>query len=126
MNYEKLRCLFSQKMLKEDEQLSMQLAIENYSYICGSPILLEDHPLYNILFVRINQTCHDHIEQIYYSYKIQYLPICYFCEEADELVEPDEKSKNEWQTIYPLCNSCQNKELRWFTKGKMHIKKQKT
>ncbi|CAG8757542.1 1094_t:CDS:2, partial [Funneliformis caledonium] len=87
MNCGKLRCLFSQKMLKEDEQLSI-----------------------------INQTCHDHIEQIYYSCKIQHLPICYFCGEADELVEPDEKSKNEWQTIYPLCNSCQNKGLRWFTK----------
>ena len=55
-------------MLKEDEQLSIQLAFENYSYICGSPIFLEDHSLYNILFVRINQTCHDHIEQIYYFF----------------------------------------------------------
>lgn len=125
MNCGKLRCLFSQKILKDDEQLSVQLAFENYSYTCGSPFLPEDHQLYNIIFVRINQTCHDHIEQVYYSCKILHSPICYFCGEADELVEPDERSKNEWQTIYPLCSSCQNKGLRWYTKGKMHIRKRK-
>jgi hypothetical protein len=113
-------------MLKDDEKLSIQLAFENYSYICGSPILPEEHPLYNTLYIKINQTCYDHIEQIYYSCKVLHSPICYYCGEEDELVEADERSKSEWHTIYPLCSSCQNKGLRWFTKGKMQVKKRKT
>ena len=96
-------------MLKDDEILSIQLAFENYSYICGSPILPEEHPLYNILYVKINQTCHDHIEQVYYSCKVQHLSICYYCEE-DELVETDEKSKEKKTIVVSIYINKKKKE----------------
>ncbi|CAG8650116.1 9466_t:CDS:2 [Funneliformis mosseae] len=42
---------------------SLQMAMEIFVYTCGSPIVPEDHPLYNKIFVRMNLTCNSPIEQ---------------------------------------------------------------
>ena len=59
--------------------------METFVYTCGSPIVPEDHPLYNKIFVRMNLTCNSPIEQVYYSSKVEHFQICYYCGEKELL-----------------------------------------
>ena len=99
------------------------MAIETFAYTCGSPIVPEDHSLYNKVFVRMNLTCDLPIEQVYYSCKVEHLQICYYCGKENNLVKPSHEILSRFQTVYPLCEVCQEKGKDFFTKGKMQMRK---
>ncbi|POG67325.1 hypothetical protein GLOIN_2v1779563 [Rhizophagus irregularis DAOM 181602=DAOM 197198] len=58
----KLRCIFSKYVLRESDSEILQTAMKMFAYTCGSPIVPENHPLYNKVFVRMNLTCDSPIE----------------------------------------------------------------
>jgi hypothetical protein len=87
----KLRCIFSKYLLEETDSEILQMAMETFAYTCGSPIVLENHPLYNKVFVRMNLTCDSPIEQIYYSCRIEHSQVCYYCDEEDNLINPSQE-----------------------------------
>ncbi|CAG8453862.1 8482_t:CDS:2, partial [Funneliformis caledonium] len=92
------------------------MAMETFVYTCGSPIVPEDHPLYNKIFVRMNLTCNSPIEQVYYSSKVEHSQICYYCGQEENLVEPSQEISSRFQIVYPLCEVCQEKGKDFFTK----------
>ncbi|RGB29723.1 hypothetical protein C1646_766260 [Rhizophagus diaphanus] len=51
--------------------------METFAYTCDSPIVPENHFLYDKIFVRINLTCNLPIKQMYYSL----YPLCEVCQE---------------------------------------------
>ncbi|CAB4382673.1 unnamed protein product [Rhizophagus irregularis] len=84
----KLRCIFSKYVLRESDSEILQTAMETFAYTCGSPIVPENHALYNKVFVRMNLTCDLPIEQTYYSCRIEHSQVCYYCGEEDNLINP--------------------------------------
>lgn len=97
--------------------------METFAYTCGSPIVPENHPLYNKVFVRMNLTCDSPIEQIYYSCKIEHSQVCYHCGEKDSLVSPPQEILSRFKTVYPLCEICQENGKTFSTKGKLQMRK---
>ncbi|PKK56469.1 hypothetical protein RhiirC2_796970, partial [Rhizophagus irregularis] len=59
----KLRCLFSQYVLDDSDYEALQTAMETFAYTCSSPIVPENHFLYDKIFIRMNLTCNLPIEQ---------------------------------------------------------------
>ena len=49
------------------QKSQFQHIIDEWDYSCGSPLILKDHALYNVLFVREKITCESPIELAYYS-----------------------------------------------------------
>ncbi|CAB5394545.1 unnamed protein product [Rhizophagus irregularis] len=96
----KLHYLFSQYVLDDSDYEALQTAMETFAYTCGSPIVPENHFLYDKVFVRMNLTCNLPIEQVYYSCKIKHSQICYYCGEEDNLVEPSQEILSQFQTVY--------------------------
>ncbi|POG73949.1 hypothetical protein GLOIN_2v1874019 [Rhizophagus irregularis DAOM 181602=DAOM 197198] len=92
-------------------------------YTCGSPIVPENHPLYNKVFVRMNLACDSPIEQTYYSCRIEHSQVCYYCGEEDNLINPSPEVLSRFRTVYPLCEVCQKNGVTFFTKGKLQMKK---
>uniref|UniRef100_U9T4T2 Uncharacterized protein n=1 Tax=Rhizophagus irregularis (strain DAOM 181602 / DAOM 197198 / MUCL 43194) TaxID=747089 RepID=U9T4T2_RHIID len=48
----RMRCLYSERALSAEDKIACQIAIDNWDYSCGSPLVPEDHILYNKVFVR--------------------------------------------------------------------------
>ncbi|CAG8511439.1 7326_t:CDS:2 [Cetraspora pellucida] len=96
----------NEKNFKENEEIQLQTTLDSLCYTCGSQLLPEDHELSKYLSVRLNITCDSPIESTYFSCRIKKLDICYWCGESEDLVEPSDKLKAEWKTIYPLCAFC--------------------
>ncbi|CAG8826839.1 19972_t:CDS:2, partial [Gigaspora rosea] len=58
------QCRLSQETINQESQTGI-------SYSCGSPILPEDHSLFNQLHIHQNITCDSSIEQNYYSSRLK-------------------------------------------------------
>ncbi|PKY36741.1 hypothetical protein RhiirB3_460070 [Rhizophagus irregularis] len=97
--------------------------METFAYTCGSPIVPENHPLYNKVFVRMNLACDSPIEQTYYSCRIEHSQVCYYCGEENNLINPSPEVLSRFRTVYPLCEVCQKNGVTFFTKGKLQMKK---
>ncbi|GET04289.1 hypothetical protein GLOIN_2v1772385 [Rhizophagus clarus] len=93
----KLHCLFSQYALDDSDYEALQAAIETFAYTCNLPIVPKNHFLYNKIF------------------------IYYYCGEEDNLIEPSQEILSQFQTVYPLCEICQEKGKNFFTKSKIQI-----
>jgi len=79
-------------------------------YHCGSPIVYENHPLFEIIYIRQKINCKTPVEVVYYSCKcLNTEIICYYCGEKDGLLEPNENLIRNYQTIYPFCEVCKKK-----------------
>lgn len=63
----KVRCLFSEKQLIEQDDLEVQHAIKNWSYTCGSVIFPQEYDLFNKVFVQEKIGCKIPMEFTYYS-----------------------------------------------------------
>ncbi|GBC18616.2 hypothetical protein GLOIN_2v1779563 [Rhizophagus irregularis DAOM 181602=DAOM 197198] len=119
----KLRCIFSKYVLRESDSEILQTAMETFAYTCGSPIVPENHPLYNKVFVGMNLTCDSPIEQTYYLCRIEHSQVCYYCGEEDNLINPSPEVLSRFRIVYPLCEVCQENGVTFFTKGKLQMKK---
>ncbi|CAG8461193.1 11025_t:CDS:2 [Racocetra fulgida] len=103
--------------LTENEEIQLQTTLDSLCYTCGSQLLPEDHELSKYLSVRLNITCDSPIESTYFSCRIKKLDICYWCGESEDLVEPSDKLKAEWKTIYPLCAFCKENGKTWYKRA---------
>ena len=108
---DKCRCIFAEKQSTyTDNKDVLILAVECNFYVCGSPILPEDHPLAKELYVRTSLTCQSPIERSYYSNKaLKLAPICAHCGEKDCYVP--QVLKETYKIVLPICMSCTNKKL---------------
>jgi hypothetical protein len=120
----KPRCIFSKNALTEKEQEDLEISFEQYDYTCGSKLLPETHPLYNIVFVKVNLTCESQIEQLYYTSKVAHKDICIFCGE-DDLAEKPENLVQEWAFVYAMCKVCKANGRKWECKIKRQAKKKR-
>ncbi|UZO20186.1 uncharacterized protein OCT59_011442 [Rhizophagus irregularis] len=76
----KIRCLYSNSHLIEQQKQDLKLVLQTYTYTCGSLIFSDDHNLAQEIFVRVQISCDSPIELLYYSSKkIGNIPICYWC-----------------------------------------------
>src|SRR5438094_8067969 len=66
----KVRCLFSERQLTEQDELEIQHAIENWFYT-------HEHDLFNKVFVRKKIGCKTPMEFIYYSCRKFHPDRCY-------------------------------------------------
>src|SRR5688500_7121135 len=85
----KPRCVFSRNALNENEQENLESLFEQYDYTCGSKLLSETYPLYNIVLVKVNLTYESQIKQLYYTLKIAHKDICIYCKEDDLAEKPE-------------------------------------
>ncbi|CAB4373277.1 unnamed protein product [Rhizophagus irregularis] len=119
----KLRCLFSQYVLDDSDYEALQTAMETFAYTCGSPIVPENHFLYDKVFVRMNLTCNLPIEQVYYSCKIEHSQICYYCGEEDNLVEPSQEILSQFKQYILYAKFVKKEEKIFLQKAKYKCEK---
>src|SRR2546423_5402932 len=105
----KVRCLFSERQLTEQDELEIQHAIENWFYTCGSAIFSHEHDLFNKVFVREKIGCKTPMEFTYYSCRKVHPDRCYHCGSTDNLqIKPDLLMET-YKSVLPLCTDCQDK-----------------
>ncbi|CAG8843073.1 12545_t:CDS:2, partial [Gigaspora margarita] len=109
----KMRCVYSNVNLTNNEEIKLQSTLDGLCYTCGSQLLPDDHELSNQISVRLNLTCDSPIESTYFSWRSKKIDICYWCGESENLIEPSDKLKSEWKIIYPLCEYCKNNGKTW-------------
>ncbi|CAG8620202.1 14781_t:CDS:2, partial [Racocetra fulgida] len=107
--------LITQKL--DNEEIQLQATLDGLCYTCGSQLLPEDHELLKHLSVKLNITCNSPIEATYFSWRLKKLDICYWCRESEDLIEPSDKLKAEWKTIYPLCAFCKENGKTWYKRA---------
>ena len=118
----KPRCIFSKNVLNDDEKLQLRILIEDIVYHCGSPIVCENHPLFDTIYIRQKINCKTPVEAVYYSCKrLNTEIICYYCGEKEGLLEPSENLLKNYQTVYPFCEVCKKKGYNWPTRGKIKV-----
>ena len=70
--------------------------------------------------MRTRISCDLPIEILYYSSrKPGNYPICYYCDESEDLVDPSQSLKERFKQIYPLCEGCQGNNKEFYTKGEI-------
>ncbi|CAG8790649.1 7448_t:CDS:2, partial [Racocetra persica] len=111
----------SNSALTENEEIQLQAALDGLCYTCGSQLLPEDHELSKYLSVRLNITCNSPIEATYFSWRLKKLDIYYWCGESENLIEPSDKLKAEWKTIYPLCAFCKENGKTWHKRAQKNL-----
>lgn len=106
----KTRCLYSERALSAEDKIACQIAIDEWDYSCGSPLVPESHILYNKVFVREKISCETPMELAYYSCQKSNVDnnVCYWCGHNNELVEPSESLKSKYKSLFPCCLLCQN------------------
>ncbi|CAG8767931.1 33950_t:CDS:2, partial [Racocetra persica] len=120
----KWRCLYSQYLLSEEEELQWQTALQNNLYTCGGPILAEDHLLYNILFVREHISCNSPIETNYYACENgDKTQLCYWCGTEDDLSDIPSSLTDQYKIVYPCCNTCKELGKDYFTRLEIKVGK---
>ena len=98
------------------QKSQFQHVINDWDYSCGSPLVSEDHALYDILFVREKISCESPIElAYYYSSRKNYTSVCY--------VDIPTHMTSKYKFVFPLCNICQTAEKDFF--GRLKVKKKK-
>lgn len=103
----KTRCLYSDSRLTEQEKQDLNLALQTYTYSCGSPIFPDDHSLAQKIFVRIQISCDSPIELLYYSSKkVGNIQICYWCGADNDFITPPQSLQEMFKLVYPLCSIC--------------------
>ena len=124
------RCLFSKKLLDNNEKDELQSYIENNQFICGNPLFSEDSkksPLETKVVHRINMSCDDGVEKEYYNpdqNKRQHfisIDICAHCTETKSLLytkELEEEKQTDGFKCLPICRDCLNTGLLPFKHGR--------
>ncbi|UZO26953.1 uncharacterized protein OCT59_019163 [Rhizophagus irregularis] len=117
----RMRCLYSERALSAEDKIACQIAIDNWDYSCGSPLVPEDHILYNKVFVREKISCETPMELAYYSCRKSNVncDVCYWCGHDNELAVPSESLKSKYKSLYPCCNLCRNAGKDIFVRGEI-------
>jgi hypothetical protein len=121
----KVRCLFSEKQLTEQDDLEVQHAIENWPYTCGSAIFPQEHSLFNKVFVREKIGCKTPMEFTYYSCRKSHPDRCYHCGSTEDLQNKPNLLMEAYKSVLSLCANCQDKGLDFFCRMPKQTKKRK-
>ena len=118
----KMRCLYSERALSAEDKIACQIAIDDWDYSCGSPLVPEDNILYNKVFVREKINCEMPMELAYYSCRKSNTnnnDTCYWCGHDNELAEPPESLKLKYKSLFPCCTLCQSAGKDIFARGEI-------
>ncbi|CAI2196428.1 14085_t:CDS:1, partial [Funneliformis geosporum] len=67
-----------------------------------------EHLLGTKIRVRIYISCDSSIEWLYYSSrKSDNVPICYYCDQDNNLINIPQELKNKFKLVYPICEEYQ-------------------
>lgn len=113
----KVRCLYSDTKLIEEEIISYKMAIQTWPYACGCPLVPTSHSLYNRLYVREKIGCSTPLEVAYYSCRKSKIFRCYWCGSKDDLLDITAEFREQYQVVYPMCVTCQIGQKDFFTRG---------
>ncbi|CAB4478188.1 hypothetical protein RhiirA1_465324 [Rhizophagus irregularis] len=119
----KVRYLFSGRQLIEQDGLEIQHAIENWPYTCGSTIFLQDHNLFDKVFVQEKICCKTPMEFTYYSCRKVHSDWCYHCGSTDDLQDKLDSLMEKYKSIISLYAGCQDKGLDFFCQMPIQTKK---
>ncbi len=115
-----MRCFYSERALSAEDKIVCQIAIDNWDYSCGSPLVSENHILYNKVFVREKISCETPMELAYYSCrKAINNDVCYWCGHDNELAEPSEGLRLKYKFLFPCCTLCRNAGKDIFARGEI-------
>ena len=87
--------------------------LEKCVYLCGGPILPENHQLANTVFVQARVTCKTNISSQYYSRRemIEGFKLIFFnCLRENDIAIEEEDITKQYKSFLPRCNDC--KQMR--------------
>ena len=118
--YRKPRMLYSASYLNAEQHERLEIALEQFEYICGGPFISLEHDLSSVVFIQnIKNGCKDHIRPMYFKAgeKLDgFKMICHSClEECVPAVE-DESFISQYSFFAPRYESCKLQEKEYFTK----------
>ena len=118
----KPRCLFSAKKLSAEQATQLAVALEELQYVCGGPLLEEDHPLVSVVGARVHITCGTPMSSHYYASKRAFPPVCYACGSKEPCpIAADMLQQH--QSVHPVCTACLEKGVKHRTRGKRMVRK---
>ena len=89
----KPRVIYSKNKLTERQKMQMALVMSEYEYSCGAPATPPGHGLHGHVFARLNITCENIIEVLYYSAAIGRRDLCCYCGVGDTEINQDLKKR---------------------------------
>ena len=101
----KPRLVYSWRRLGTRQELALILAMSEYDYTCGAPILPPDNQLVKLCITKPNLTCAMTVQIPYYSSGIGRLDICCHC--GIEEAHINEALKKSYKTVLPICDQCE-------------------
>jgi len=90
--------------------MSLALAMSEFDFSCGAPLLPPNHSMKNLLVVRPAISCASPVEIPYYGAQLGPVDICAFC--GGEKADPKTDLKKKFKTVLPICNMCKNNGLQ--------------
>ena len=100
------------EQIKDCQDMAQQVlqdCLTSSTYICGAPILDEEHPFHGVFVTQMTLGCHDAVEPYYYSTTPSRLgefsqTLCCFCACQDATV--DDELCSLFRTVLPVCEEC--------------------
>ena len=102
----KPRVIYSKQKLSERHNMTVTLALSEFDYSCGAPLLPITCPLARSVMCRAALGCATPVEVPYYTSAIGRIDVCAFCGAEEAVVDGDLKKK--FKTVLPLCIACRN------------------
>ena len=87
--------------------MALALAMSEFDYTCGAPLLPQDHTMARKLVVRPTLKCSVPVEIPYYGAALGAVDICSFC--GGEGADPKTDLKKQFKTVLPICVNCESK-----------------
>ena len=100
----KPRVIFSKQRLSERLKISVTIAVSEFDYTCGAPLLPPSNTSYEKVMCRSTLNCGTPVELQYYGSSLGRQDICCHC--CAEEVEVLPELKDKYQTVLPICKEC--------------------
>lgn len=92
------------QLTTERQLYTLALAITEFDYTCGAPLLPDDHQMNSFLTTRMNISCESPLELPYYSAALGPVDVCAYC--GCSGADPKPELKKKFKTVLPLCEGC--------------------
>jgi hypothetical protein len=102
----KPRVIYCKQRLSQRQQLTVTLAISEYDYTCGAPLLPPTCSFAKSILCRLSIGCATPVEVPFYSSSVGRVDLCAYCAMEEAVVDTELKKK--FKTVLPLCIRCRN------------------
>lgn len=97
-------------MSTERQIMTLAMAMSEFDFTCGAPLLPPDHTMSRKLVLRSFITCALPVEIPYYGAQFGPIDICAFC--GGDGADPKTEMKNKFKTVLPICIKCEDSGLK--------------